>query len=124
MPLLALDTYSELNNSHTFAYFPFHVQPGVNEVLYPHPLYEDDTRSCRMSELTRSLDVMYQCYALELNISHRRLGELIAELENLCARHSYPSIQTGAPLAFLAADLLPKIHLHLVIRGERHEILP
>ena len=51
--------YSELNTSYTFAYIPYHVQPGVNEVLYPHPLYEDDTRSCRMSELTRSLDVMY-----------------------------------------------------------------
>ena len=51
--------YSELNCSYTFAYFSYQVTRSVNEVLYPHPLYEDDTRSCRMSELTRSLDVMY-----------------------------------------------------------------
>jgi hypothetical protein len=77
-----------------------------------------------MSELIRAQDVMFRCYASELNISHRHLGELIVELENIRTHHSYPSIETGAPLAFVAADHLLEIHLHLVIRGERHEILP
>jgi hypothetical protein len=116
--------YLELNNSYTFSYFPYHVQPGVNEVLYPHPVYEDDSQSYRMSKLIRAQDVMFQCYASELNISHKRLGELTIELENLRTRHSYPSIETGAPLAFVVTDLLPEIHLHPVIRGECHEILP
>ena len=47
--------YSELNNSYTFAYFPYQVSSSVNEVLYPHPMYEDDTQSYRMSELIRAL---------------------------------------------------------------------
>jgi len=47
--------YSELNCSYTFAYFPYQVSSSVNEVLYPHPMYEDDTQSYRMSELIRAL---------------------------------------------------------------------
>ena len=51
--------YSELNSSYNFAYFPYHAQPGVNEVLYPHPEHEDDNLSYIMSELIRALDVSY-----------------------------------------------------------------
>jgi hypothetical protein len=51
--------YLEINNSYTFAYFPYRVNRSVNEVLYPHSLYEDNTQSCRMFELIRALDVMY-----------------------------------------------------------------
>ena len=77
-----------------------------------------------MSELIRALDVSYQCLTLELNESQRCLGDMTAELENLRNRHSYPSIETRAPLLFTPMDLLPKIYLHPVIRGERHPILP
>ena len=37
--------YSELNSSYTFAYFSYHAQLGVNEVIYPHPEHEDDNQS-------------------------------------------------------------------------------
>ena len=43
--------YLELNCSYTFAYFSYRVNRSVNEVLYPHPLYEDDTQSYMMSKL-------------------------------------------------------------------------
>jgi hypothetical protein len=49
--------YSELNNSYTFAYFPYQVRGSVNEVRYPHPIYDEVMESWIMSELIRALDV-------------------------------------------------------------------
>ena len=49
---------------------------------------------------------------------------MTTDLENLRNRHSYTSIETGAPLVFTPADLLLEIHLHPIIRGARHTILP
>jgi hypothetical protein len=77
-----------------------------------------------MSELTRALDVAFLCYASELNSSHRRLGILMACLENLHMCHRIPYIKTGAPHHVCASDLLPARHLHTTIRGVRYAPLP
>jgi hypothetical protein len=116
--------YSELNNSDTFTYFPFHVQSGTNAVLYPHPEHEDDLCSIRMSELTRALDVAFLCYASELNSSRRRIGILMAHLENLHMCHRIPYIKTRAPQHVRPSDLLPVRHLHTTIRGVQYAPLP
>ena len=116
--------YSELNCSYTFAYFSYRVTQSVNEVLYPHPEHEDDNQSYRMSELIRAQDVSYRCLTSELNETRKCLGDMTAELEHLRNRHSYPSIETRAPFVFTPTDLLPKIDLHPVLRGERYPIIP
>jgi hypothetical protein len=116
--------YSELNSSYTFAYFPFHVQYGTNAVLYPHPEHEDDLQSIRMSELTQALDVAFLCYASELNSSRRRLGILMARLENLHMCHCIPYIETGAPHHISPSNLVPTRHLHTTIRGVQYAPLP
>jgi hypothetical protein len=116
--------YSELNSSYSFAYFPFHVQLGTNAVLYPHPDYEDDLCSIRMSELTRALDIAFLCYASELNSSRRRLGILMARLENLHMRHPIPYIETRALQHVRPSDLLRAKHLHTTIRGVQYAPLP
>jgi hypothetical protein len=93
--------YSELNSSYTFGYFPFHVQPDTNAVLYPHPEHEDDLRSIRMFELTRALDVAFLCYASDLNSSRRRLGSLMARLENLHMCHPFHTSRLELPTIFM-----------------------
>jgi hypothetical protein len=77
-----------------------------------------------MSELTRALDVAFLCYAYELNSSRRRLGVLMARLENLHTCHHIPYIETGAPHHICASDLLPVRHLHTTIRGVQYAPLP
>jgi hypothetical protein len=70
-------------------------------VLYPHPEHEDDLCSIRMSELTRALDVAFLCYASKLNSSRRRLGILMAHVENLHMCHHIPYIGLELPSMFV-----------------------
>jgi len=49
---------------------------------------------------------------------------MTTKLENLLNRHSYPSIETGAPHVFTPIDHLPETYLHPIIRGERYPIIP
>lgn len=116
--------YPELNNSYTFAYFPFWVTRDENQVLYLHLDQEPDTRSDRMSKLIWALDASFLCLNSELKDIRRCLGDMTGELENICNRHSYPRVETGAPLITFPIDLLPNIYLNPVVQGEWYPVVP
>jgi hypothetical protein len=77
-----------------------------------------------MFELNRALDVAFLSYAFELNLARRRIGILMAHLENLHMRHRIPYIETRALHHVHPSDLLPTRHLHTTIRGVQYAPLP